>query len=129
MELAFIIWAVGTLPEVASGICFGAFLLAILSLIGWLVGKIGETVEKDEKDKNELGAISKLGRTIFLVTFPIWFIALLIPDKTTAYQMLAAYGVQTVVENPKAQGLAADGVDVLQALMKKAKQSLEEEIK
>lgn len=129
MELAFVIWAVGTLPGVASGICFGAFLFAMLSLIVWTVGKIGETVESDQKDKDQLGAISKLGRTIFLVSFPIWFVALLVPDKTTAYQMLAAYGVQTVAENPKAQELASDGVDVLQALMKKAKSELEKEAK
>ena len=129
MELAFVIWAVGTLPGVASGICFGAFLFTVLSLIAWVVGKIGETVEEDESNKEGLGAISKLGRTIFLASFPIWFVALLVPDKTTAYQMLAAYGVQTVAENTKAQELASDGVDVLQALMKKAKAELEKESK
>lgn len=129
MELALVIWAVGTLPGVASGICFGAFLFTILSLIAWIGCKISETVAKDEKEKKELGAISKLARTIFLFSFPIWFVTLLVPDKTTAYQMLAAYGVQTVAENPKAQELASDGVDVLQALMKKAKSELEKESK
>lgn len=125
MELALVIWAVGTLPGIASGMCFALFFIVVSSLAGWVITKlIG--IDCKESDKASVLAASKLGRGIFLVSFPLWFAFLLVPDKTTAYQMLAAYGVQSIAENPKAQELASDGVDVLQALMKKAKKELED---
>lgn len=40
--------------------------------------------------------------------------------------MVGAYGTQKLIENPVAKDLASDGVDVLKALMKKAKDNLEE---
>lgn len=125
MELAFVIWAVGTLPSVASGLCFIFFIFSVVSLITWCACRVGQVMEDNENNKEVTATLTKIARNIFFVAFPIWFASLLVPDKTTAYQMLAAYGVQSVAENPKAQELAPDGVDVLQALMKKAKQELE----
>lgn len=129
MELAFIIWFVGTVPGIAGGMCFVLFMCLAISGTTCIGTKISAMYETCDYDQEQLFAISKFARNIFLVCFPFWFLFLLVPDKTTAYQMLAAYGVQTVAENPKAQEIASDGVDVLQALMKKAKAELEKDTK
>jgi hypothetical protein len=125
MELAFIIWAVGTLPAVSSGMCFILFFMMIISAG---VASVMAFVENDptEDDHNKLMATKtkKVTKTILFTSLPLWFFFLLIPDKETSYQMLAAYGVQTLVENETAQELASDGVDVLKALMSKAKKDL-----
>lgn len=126
MELAFVIWAVGTLPTIASGMCFLLFIVSAISFTGFIVGKVGSIIESNDDDVALLKNVSKLGRNIFIPSFILWFAFLLIPDKTTSYQMLAAYGVQSIAENTKAQELASDGVDILKALMSKAKKELEE---
>lgn len=129
MELAFVIWAVGTLPMLAGMVCFATFVLLILAGVAWGITSIFAKVEKKEEDIKECESVAKMSGKVFLWVLPIWFIFMLVPDKTTSYQMLAAYGVQKVIENPKAQEFASDGVDVLSALMKKAKAELTEKTK
>lgn len=124
MELAFVIWAVGTLPAFASGLSFITSMLGMVGGVGWGILSILSNVEQG-KDQEQAIALTPIFSKVFRYSLVIWFICMLIPDKTTSYQMLAAYGVQKVVENPKAQQLAGDGVDVLSALMKKAKIELE----
>ncbi|MNQ73936.1 hypothetical protein D3C85_886820 [compost metagenome] len=127
MELALIVWAVGTLPSLASGLCFIFFVLALLAAIAHICCKVFSIVEDREEDKQQCKELSKIFGCILFITAPIWFVCLLVPDEDTAYQMLAAYGVQSVVENEKAQELVSDGADVLKALMAKAKKELEKE--
>lgn len=125
MELAFIIWAVGTLPAVSTSMCSILFFMVTISAG---VASVMAFVENDpaEDDHNKLMATKtkKVAKTILFTSLPLWFFFLLIPDKETSYNMLAAYGVQTLVENETAQELASDGVDVLKALMSKAKKDL-----
>jgi len=129
MELAFVIWAVGTLPSFASGIVFFGFILMLLSFLAYVFGSIVEKAESSQVDKDISAVVKKIASRTLFVVVPVWFMASMIPDKTTSYQMLAAYGVQKVVENPQAQSLASDGVDVLKALMEKAKKELAESAK
>ena len=128
MELAFIIWAVGTLPSVSLAMCF---ILFFTMLISGALSAIMPFVENDpnESDHNKLMATKTKGvaKILLFVSLPLWFLFLLTPDKQTSYQMLAAYGVQTIVQNETTQALASDGVDVLKALMKKAKKELDVE--
>lgn len=126
MELAFVIWAVGTLPTIASGMCFLLFIVSAISFAAYVGCKIRSNLETGEDDIRTLKSLSKLGRNILIPSSILWFAFLLVPDKTTSYQMLAAYGIQKVVENPEAQQLASDGVNILKALMSKAKKELEE---
>lgn len=125
MELALVIWAVGTLPAVATGMCF---ILFFLILISGTLSAIMPFVENDpnEEDHGKLMATKTKGvsKVVLFISLPLWFFFLLIPNKETSYQMLAAYGVQTLIENETAQELASDGVDVLKALMSKAKKDL-----
>jgi hypothetical protein len=129
MELVFVIWAVGTLPSFASAIVFFGFLLMILSFLAYVFGSIIEKADSSQEDKDIAAVVKKIASRTLFVVVPVWFMASMIPDKTTSYQMLAAYGVQKVVENPQAQSLASDGVDVLKALMEKAKKELAESTK
>lgn len=125
MELAFIIWAVGTLPSVSHGMCFLLFFTAIISgIIAVIMTFIEQDLEEDEQSRLLATKFKGVSKTILYTSVPLWFFFLLIPDKETSYQMLAAYGVQTIVENETAQELASDGVDVLKALMQKAKADL-----
>lgn len=129
MELAFVIWAVGTLPAFSTGITFLALMVLTISGIAWALTTIFSAQDDGSKDAEVCRALKKPVGRIFIYSLSVWFVFMLVPDKTTSYQMLAAYGVQKVVENPKAQELASDGVDVLSALMKKAKTELEQKTK
>lgn len=131
MELALVIWAVGTLPALSVHITFLAFAVMFVSTFGFFLGKAITADQYDEESKTAQNgiAVSKISKRVFFFALPVWFIFLLVPDQKTAYQMLAAYGVQEVVTNEKVQEIAGDGVDVLQALMKKAKTELEAEAK
>lgn len=129
MELAFVIWAVGTLPLFSTAITFLGLLVMVTSGVAWGLTTIFSAQDDGSKDAAVCKVLKKPAGKIFMCALPIWFVFMLVPDKTTSYQMLAAYGVQKVVENPKAQELASDGVDVLSALMKKAKTELTEKTK
>lgn len=52
------------------------------------------------------------------------FLACTIPGKKETWYILSAYGVEKLVENPSAQSLAEDGVDVLKELLARAKREL-----
>lgn len=129
MELAFVIWAVGTLPSIASGVAFFGFMLMVVSFLAFVFCSVVEKSDSSENDIEIAKSLKTLSSKLLKIVIPVWFIACMIPDKTTSYQMLAAYGVQKVVENPQAQSLASDGVDVLKALMEKAKKELVEDKK
>lgn len=75
------------------------------------------------------GAVNLVIKGWYKSAIACLLVSVLIPDKEVTAYMLAAYGVQTVAENEQVQELAGDGLDVLQQLMKKAKSSLEEEVK
>lgn len=119
MELAFIVWMIGVLPALGSGMVFVGAVVAYLASSGYIFSILGGADKK----------YTKIAKYLIPVGVFVWLVGALIPDKQTAYAMAAAYGVQTVVENPKAQELASDGVDVLKALMSKAKKELEKEEK
>lgn len=125
MELAFIIWAVGTLPSVSNHMCFILFWVILISggaVVGTFLAEVDE--KNSDHEKLVIKKFKKIAKTVLFISLPLWFFFLLIPDKETSYQMLAAYGVQTIVENETTQELASDGVDVLKALMQKAKADL-----
>lgn len=118
MELAFIVWMIGVLPKISALFTVIGGAISGLACFGVLIGCA-----------ESMPPVVKVCKKILMFSVPIAFLGFLLPDKQTTYAMAAAYGVQTVVENPKAQELASDGVDVLKALMAKAKKELEKEEK
>lgn len=115
MELALIVWAISTLPSLAEGF----MIIGVMATIFTIFFKV--IMQEDFPNK--------IAVLILVFSLPTWLIGALIPDKDTSYKMLAAYGVQTLAENPTVQELGKDGVDVLKALMAKAKKELETESK
>lgn len=130
MELAFIIWAVGTLPSLGTGLCVIASAVTICAAIVKSVCAANGVDRKDKENEHPSDYMAaNLSHKALCWFIPLWLIGAVIPDKETAYQMLAAYGVQSIVENQEAKELASDGVDVLKAMLAKAKKELEEPVK
>lgn len=53
-------------------------------------------------------------KVFLLISIPLLFF---IPSKDTAYKMLAAYGVQSIITNPEVQKLGGKSLDVLNKTM------------
>lgn len=114
MELAFIIYLIDVLC--GKGL---SFLLALTSMLGllWFTYVYLYIFVGDERESEEAKLTlerSKKGKKY------IWIALLLlvfIPSEKTAYKMLAAYGVQSIVENPKVQELGSKSLQVLEKAM------------
>lgn len=128
MTLALIIYLVFTALPAISKITMMAFLVwLVCSVIGIIVGAINREVEGNRGVWD--GTVNIVVKGWYKAAIACLLVSLLIPNKEVTAYMLAGYGVQTVAQNEQVQELAGDGLDVLQQLMKKAKSSLEEEVK
>lgn len=126
MEFAFIIWSIGTLPSIASGMCFILFVIMACSLVMWAAAVIGSIIYNNtEKNEIKLKKLSKLSGIVAAGAGVLWFFFLLVPNKETAYAMAAGYGVQSVAQNERVQKIAGQGVDVLEQYLAKTKKELE----
>jgi hypothetical protein len=130
MEFAFIIWAIGTLPSVSSGMCFILFLVMLISCGTWAVATISGIVDdNNEKEEIMFKKLSKLGGTVAIIAGVLWFFFLIVPNKETAYAMAAGYGVQSAVQNERVQKIAGQSVDVLEQYLTKIQKELEGQTK
>lgn len=116
MSLVFIVWLVTTfIPSISVLVA-----LAVIGCGGMFVFLcVYACIEEEPAPLLKLLSYKK---SLALVIF----LACVIPTKESTWYMVGAYGTQKLIENPAAQELASDGVDVLKALMKKAKENLEE---
>lgn len=116
MGLVFIVWLVTTfLPNL--GLMVGITTLLTFVAFGFLA-----LYAFIEENANPLLKFLSYKKSIGLVIL----LSCVIPSKESTWYMVGAYGTQKLIENPVAQDIASDGVDVLKALMKKAKENLEE---
>lgn len=129
MELAFIVWMLGTLSDIAPALCIISFIGLVVGLFGYYSCRFINVCGHNESEKEQAGIMSKMFRPVAIVFGIIWVTTLMIPDKQTAWQMFAVYGVQSVAENEQVQQLARDRLEVLQALMKQAKEEINKESK
>lgn len=129
MEWAFVIWAIGTLPAVASVMCFTLFWFILCPGVAYIIMNIVLATDENlsEKEEVNLKHFIKLCRNISLISSFLWLLFLITPNKETAYAMAAGYGVQSVVENERVQKIAGQGVDVLETFLEKTKKELEKE--
>lgn len=126
MEFAFVVWMIGTLPAVATAMCFVFFLIMVTALCASLIMSISLAVDSNsEKTEKNLKHFIKVCRRTGIFAAVVWFVFLITPDKETAYAMAAAYGVQSVVQDERVQKIAGQGVDVLEAYLEKTKKELE----
>lgn len=116
MSLVFIVWLVNTvIPGLAALAGVSVFIMIFAAIILGIHACVEETTDVIKKTK-----------PLIKYAVIVVILAVCIPDKETTWYMVGAYGTQKLIENPAAQELASDGVDVLKALMKKAKDNLEE---
>lgn len=116
MSLVLIVWLVNTvIPGLGVVAAVSMFVMVFATIVLVIHACVEGTTEGIKRAKPFI-------KWAVLATV----LAVCIPTKETTWYMVGAYGTQKLIENPAAQELASDGVDVLKALMKKAKDNLEE---
>lgn len=136
MSLVLIVYLIGVIPSIAVGLN-AVGVLGTISLGALATGlKIDsnstscyswddQKLLKERRVRNGLLGDKCIKAAIF--TLVLGLLSGLFPTKETMYLMVAAYGVEKMIENPVAQDLASDGVDVLKQLMARAKKELAED--
>lgn len=131
MTLAFLVYLVSVIPTLGFLFTVFAVITCIIFALFLLSSGIGLDVWRSygEEHTEVIKARStlKLLRTKFWIPLVLVFAAILIPDKTTIYTMIAAYAGQKIAETPQAQQIGNDAVDVLHELLAKAKRELKED--
>lgn len=124
MSLVLIVYLIGVLPNVAA--FFGVVGGVTIFLIGGVAFYC--TMDMDSWSSAEKIASHKALRkkALKFIWLPLLFIlfANAVPSEKTMWYMIGAYGTQKLIENPEAQALASDGVDVLKDLLAKAKKEI-----
>ena len=116
MSLVLIVWLVTTfIPSIS--VLVGLSTIVLVFMFGFLC--LYAFVEHNTDPLMKLLSYKKSIFTLLLL-------ACIIPSKESTWYMVGAYGTQKLIENPIAQEIASDGVDVLKDLMKKAKENLQE---
>lgn len=116
MNLMWLIYAVDTLTP-SGGMFVLTILLVIASIVITVIGAVAKLPSsgKDEDSKAFLKYCPF--KTMYAVTAVMFLYCTLAPSKDTAYKMVAAYGVQTVAENPDVKRLAGKSLEVLERAM------------
>lgn len=131
MSLALIVYLIAVIPKIGAAAWMTLMLVGILYLIMTISSSVDLDVYggygEEHSSVKKARSTRKLMRNKLWIPFTLLFVAVLVPSKETLYTMAAAYGVEKLVDNPVAQDLASDGVDVLKQLMAKAKRELAEE--
>lgn len=93
-------------------------ILATIVVISIIVGVIFMICYMDENDDDTLKQYTKNIFTCLKVAIPVTVLLIVIPNKTTAYQMLAAYGVTEAYyiasENEDVQRVAGKSLELLE---------------
>lgn len=128
MSLLVIIYLVFTaIPAIKflTGIGFVIWLAGIT--LGMLIGEACRDVSDDRTLWDYI--INDWIKKKWKVAVVLLLISKLIPSQEVTSYMMAGYGVQKLAENETVQSLSSDGVDVLKAMLAKAKKELQEEVK
>lgn len=125
MSLALIVYLVFTALPAISNLSAAAFVCwSVLTFFGTFIGLLTlSSYSEDDTVWNWVKDVLLKRWAKYAVLCLV--ISELVPTKEVTAYMLGAYGVQTIAENEKVQELGAEGLDVLQRLMKKAKAEIE----
>lgn len=123
MEFAFLVYVIGTLFPVISGI--GVVLTIIGSVIGvlWVVGI---PFWMDDDFEVQRASFVNGTKTFLKWAVPIIIVCSLVPEKEVSYTMIAAYTAQSIGENDKVQNIAGQSLEVIEAFLEKTKAELQE---
>ena len=122
MEFAFLVYVIGTLFPVISGI--GVTLAMVGCVIG-IIWVVGVPFWMDDDFEVQRGAFASGTKTFLKWAVPIIIICSLVPEKEVSYTMIAAYTAQSIGENEKVQNIAGQSLEVIEAFLEKTKAELE----
>lgn len=121
MELAFLVYLLGTVLPTLSGI--GVVLIVITALItmAWIIGGPVwlDSYYKDKRDSFYKGTKSYLKWAV-----PVMVVCSLIPSKEVSYTMVAAYTAQSVGQNDKVKDIAGQSLEVIEMFLEKTRAEL-----
>lgn len=121
MSLPTMIYLIDVICGDWAGLEFvcGLFIIGVMGVkfVVILVPLVHDLDTKEEEKIKELDKkLSKL-YVIAYITIVGMLLSNLIPERDTAYKMLAAYGVESVVANPDVQKLGGKSLQVLEKAM------------
>lgn len=119
MEFAFIIYFINVICQSWQGVGFFLIVFGVISLIIIVMSMFtpDKIQEKETDETLRLFFRKKCWKWIASLCFSILFLSNFIPDRDTAYTMLAAYGVQEVAQMPQVQATASKSLEVLNKAM------------
>lgn len=120
MDLPFIIYLIEVICD-NKGIGILAFIGCFAWIVGFVVYCISNTATSDDQNYDSYQAYIKTYKNLWgtkVAIICLVTIANLLPSKESAYIMLAAYGVEKVIDNPQVQELAGNSLKVLDKAMK-----------
>ena len=123
MEFAFLVYVIGTLFPVISGIG------VTLTMVGYVIGIIwvvGAPFWIDDDFEEERASFVNGTKTFLKWAVPIIIVCSLVPEKEVSYTMIAAYTAQSIGENEKVQNIAGQSLEVIEAFLEKTKAELQE---
>lgn len=116
MNLMWLIYAVDTLTP-SGGVFFLTILLVFVSIVITIIGVVTKFPSSISDEDAEAFLKYCPFKTVYVVTAVMFLYCSLAPSKDTAYKMVAAYGVQTMAENPDVKRLAGKSLEVLERAM------------
>ena len=122
MEFAFLVYVIGTLFPVISGI--GVTLTMVGCVIG-IIWVVGAPFWIDDDFEEERASFVNGTKTFLKWAVPIIIVCSLVPEKEVSYTMIAAYTAQSIGENEKVQNIAGQSLEVIEAFLEKTKAELE----
>jgi hypothetical protein len=115
MSLVWIIYLIDVICD-SHLIGFLGFIGAVL----WCFGFVGSCIAKNRPDDDEAQTYLRFYESMltFKIVVSLFIIlAFLIPSKDTAYKMLAAYGVETIVANEDVQRMGSKSLQIIEKAM------------
>lgn len=111
--LVLFIYLIGTL----EGLVFLLSVVGVFGSVAWIICSLFSVICPDEGDREVLSSCAKKTKhTVWLL-----LAAILLPSKDTAYQMLAAYGVQeayvAATESEDVQRIASKSLKLIESTL------------
>ncbi len=110
MDLMWIIYFI----DVVCGLHW-PFIMAGIILAAGTVAWIPLSIEESKDDVEAYGRV--YWRRILPICLPLLLVFSFIPNKQTAYTMLAAYGVTELAQNERVQELGSKSLEVIEKAM------------
>lgn len=118
MNLAMMIYFIDVICGGHGGLAVVTGIMLLLWVFGFMISiciRLDEGFKKE--DREQFMSIYKSLWPLKTFVVVMCVLSTVVPDKDTAYKMLAAYGIESIVTNPEVQKLGGKSLDVLNKAM------------